>query len=110
MGAKEKGSASKHRRQSLTPARDIGLLPLLGYLDRELGLSPTLASVAEECSTTSLMPAFGETTASTGTTLRGHQGLIKNSRGNGFDVFGIPYGIPGLLIQILCVKAHQPYP
>ena len=38
--------------------------------------------------------------------LRGHQGLMKNSGGNGFDVSGIPAGIRGLLPHILCAKAQ----
>ena len=40
--------------------------------------------------------------------LGGHQGLIKNFGGSGFDVSGIRARIMGLLPYILCAKAQQP--
>ena len=39
--------------------------------------------------------------------LGGHRGLIKNSRGSGYDVSSIPAGIMGLLLHISCTKAQQ---
>ena len=33
-----------------------------------------------------------------------HRGLMKNSGGSGFDVFGIPSRITGSLPQMLCAK------
>ena len=51
-----------------------------------------------------LEPAAGTSEEALG----GHRGLMKNSGGNGFDVSGIPTGIRGLLLHMLCAKAQQP--
>ena len=40
--------------------------------------------------------------------LGGHRGLIKNFGGSGFDLFGIPAEIMGLLQHMLYVKTQQP--
>ena len=50
------------------------------------------------------MVASGSAAGCSDEALRGHRGLMKNSRGNGFNVSGIW----GLLPYILCAKAQQP--
>ena len=91
---------------SLTPDGDTGLLPLPGYPGRRVKIVTYFSLNGKGGLNPSLVTASRATVASTRTAPEGHQGLIKNSRGNGFDVSDIPYGIPGLLSQILCAKAQ----